>query len=127
MTEKEILESLLQGKKLKSKNWKEGEYICLNKKGNLTDEKGNLHSLYVLEPDFEEYVEYTDFFTAMKHIANGGKTKRKGWINYISLEDTNCFTYPFIGIGKFYIDGKNNEIPLVFYKEDILSKDWILL
>ncbi len=109
MTTREIMELLLKGKKLRSIVWGNEEYVCLDEEGNLIDEKGHSHSLYLLSciEKIEEYIEYVDFVTAIKHINNGGKAKRKDWINYISLQNTS-------------------ETPLILYKEDILAKDWIL-
>ncbi len=115
MTDREILESLLQGKKLTSKKLCKNEYIYLNELDNLVDENGKDIRFCFFEPDdyidtdsLEEYVEYVDFVTAMKHIINGGKAKRKDRSFYISLQN-------------------RNEFSLVLYKADILTKDWILL
>jgi hypothetical protein len=108
MTTREIMELLLKDKKLRSTGWGEEEYVCLDEEGNLIDEKGNLHSLHLLSciDNLKEYIEYVDFNTALDHMINGGKAKRK-----------NCIGYFF----------SNDSVPLVLYKDDILAKDWILL
>ena len=63
MTDKEILEALLQGKKLTSKKWNKGEYFYLNNLGDLVDEKGDkiffiMETSYPFNSDpLEEYVQ----------------------------------------------------------------------
>ncbi len=135
MTDKQILESLLQGKKLISKKWHKNEYIHLNELDNLVDERGKDIFFCVTEPDdsidtdsLEEYIEYVDFFTAMKHIANGGKAQRKGLYGMLSLDDKGNLVYK----DSEYKDGKNSKYAseadfyLILNKNDIDSQEWIL-
>ena len=129
MTEKEIMETLLEGKKLTSIEWNEKQYICLNKKGNLVDEKGNLYSLYLsCVNKLEEYIEYVDFAQAMNHIAQGGKAQRKGLYGMLCLDDKGNLVYK----DSEYKDGKNNEYGseadffLILNKIDLESQEWIL-
>lgn len=130
MTAKKIMELLLQGKKLRSIKWNKTEYVCLDKQGNLVDEAGNIHSLYLLSciDELKEYIEYVDFFTAMKHIANGGKAQRKGLYGMLSLDDKGNLVYK----DSEYKDGKNSKYAseadfyLILNKNDIDSQEWIL-
>ena len=109
MTTKEIMELLLEGKKIRQNDWASHTYIRLDEKGNLIGYDGQPTSIsFYLSDIWEEYIEYVDFVTAMKHIINGGKAKRKDRSFYISLQN-------------------RNEIRIVLYKDDILTEDWILL
>ncbi len=118
MTTKEIMEALLQGKKLRGIEWKKEEYVYLDEKGNLIDEKGCSHSLYVLTPveNFEEYNEYVDFNTALNHMLDGGKAKRLVFYTNVKL---HCDSDGII------LDEHDYRITL--YKKDYITKDWILL
>lgn len=83
-TEKEILELLLKGKKIRKKRWNPLEYVKLNESGNLIDEMGASYSLFSLncsdecdeDNEFVEYIEYVNFNTALDYMSKGGKAKR---------------------------------------------------
>ena len=118
MTAKKIMELLLQGKKLRSIKWNKTEYVCLDKQGNLVDEAGNIHSLYLLSciDELKEYIEYVDFVTALDHMLNGGKAKRLAYGENVKL---HCDSDGII------LDENNYKITL--YRRDYITKDWILL
>lgn len=117
MTTKEMMELLLQGKKMRQKEWYSYAYIKLDETGNLVDaDNESIRISFCINQIWEEYVECTDFFTAMNYIIiDGGKAKRKNCDiplkmnkDGIIVPDTNDDTY-------------------VLDKNDILTKDWILL
>ena len=118
MTTKEIMEALLQGKKLRSIEWKKEEYVCLNEKGNLIDEKGHSHSLYLLSSveNFEEYNECVDFNTALNHMLDGGKAKRLVFDANVKL---HCSSDGIIS--------DENNYTITLDRADYKTKDWILL
>ncbi len=114
MTTREIMELLLKGKKLRNILWDKEEYVCLDKEGNLIDEKGNL--LLNCIDKIEEYIEYVDFNTALNHMLDGGKAKRLVFGANVKL---HCDSEGII------LDEHNYRITL--YKKDYIAKDWILL
>ena len=124
MTTKEMMELLLQGKKLTSNLWGERQYICLDKEGNLIDEKRKLisHSdcLYILtyNDKLGEYIECVDFFTALDHMLNGGKARRL-------VDGDTELQCDDIGRIVNIVNGKS--FPITFHREDYKTKDWILL
>ena len=76
-------------------------------------------TLKIIKDGWETYTGYVDFNVAMNHIANGGRAKRKDWkwsiyINPDSvLEKIKVYNSPY----------SQYEVT----KNDILTKDWILL
>ena len=117
---KEIMEELLQGKKLRKVRWGLNEYVYLNDVGELETESKEICDRLDLCVNYEEYIEYVDFNVAMKHIANGGKAKRKNW-NWALLLDKN----EYVEKVKWYDEDRYKNY--LTEKEDILTKDWILL
>ena len=113
---KEIMEALLQGKKLRKVRWGLNEYVYLNDVGELETESKEICDRLDLCVNYEEYIEYVDFNVAMKHIANGGKAKRKNW-NYAIFCNSN---------GMAIFDDAS-ETPYELKKQDIEAEDWILL
>ena len=124
MTTKEMMELLLQSKKLTSNLWGERQYICLDKEGNLIDEKGKLishsDSLYFLThiDELQEYIEYVDFDIALKHMLNGGKARRL-------VDGDTELQCDDIGRIVNIVNGKS--FPVTLHREDYKTKDWILL
>lgn len=51
-TLKDTMQALLDGKKIKSESWGDGEFIQLNKDGRLVDERGNIAYIELLADDF---------------------------------------------------------------------------
>ena len=119
MTDKELMLALLAGKKMKTKNG--DDYIFINEEGNIENSKYKFLKKYFFPAnDYEEYVEYVDFQTAMQHIANGGMAKRKDWDYAIMLG--------FDGVFETIVWNKyDNDDEYTVKKQDILTKDWILL
>ena len=113
---KEIMEALLQGKKIRNVNWSSNEYTFLDDTGKLETASKRPYKYLDLCVDYEEYIEYVDFNVAMKHIANGGKAKRKNW-NYAIFCNSN---------GMVIFDDAS-ETPYELKKQDIEAEDWILL
>jgi hypothetical protein len=125
MTEKEIMEALLQGKKITKNGWNSSAYVKLDEKGNLIDEEGVLYSLLFSlncddedggENNFEEYIECVDYFTALNHMLDGGKAKRLVF---------NANTKLHCNIDGIISDENNYTITLD--RADYKTKDWILL
>jgi hypothetical protein len=116
---KEIVFALLRGKKITSEYWQEWEYIYLNEDGDLVDEmeikQWDDYKIYT-----EDDIKYRTFTEAMQHIANGGKAKRKNW-NWALLLDKNEY------VEKVKWDDEDKYKNYLTEKEDILTKDWILL
>ena len=118
---REIMEALLQGKKLRKVSWGLNEYVYLNNVGELETESKEICDRLDLCVNYEEYIEYVDFFTMIKHVLNGGKAKRKHWLGSICFKNihypdkTLVFEEPF-----------PNEV-LQFDMCDIEATDWILL
>ena len=117
---REIMEALLQGKKIRNVNWSSNEYTFLNDAGKLETASKRPYKYLDLCVNYEEYIEYVDFNVAMKHIANGGKAKRKNW-NWALLLDKN----EYVEKVKWYDEDRYKNY--LTEKEDILTKDWILL
>ena len=96
------------------------KYISLNDVGELETESKEICDHLDLCVNYEEYIEYVDFNVAMKHIANGGKAKRKNW-KWALLLDKN----EYVEKVKWYDEYRYKNY--LTEKEDILTKDWILL
>lgn len=121
MNDKELMIALLAGKKITNQCWDNDMYVKLNEKGNLVDKDGKIADVYLHDTEnWKEYVEYVDFNTAMQHIANGGRAKRKDWDYAIMLG--------FDGVFETIVWNKyDNDDEYTVKKQDILTKDWILL
>ena len=118
MNDKELMLALLAGKKMKTKNG--DDYIFINEEGNIENNKYKFLKKYFFPAnDYEEYVEYVDFNTAMQHIANGGRAKRKGWKWSIYIDPDSV-------LEKIRVYD-NHYATYEVTKNDILTKDWILL
>ena len=118
MNARQAMELLLEGKKIRGKVWIKGTHMYLDKFGDLVNSLGRKTDFSSYD-DFEEYEELTDFPTAMNHIANGGKAKRKNWNWDISVNVESA-------LGKITFNDSaysNYEVE----KNDILATDWILL
>ena len=96
---REIMEALLQGKKLRKVSWGLNEYVYL-----------------------EECIEYVDFFTMIKHVLNGGKAKRKHWLGSICFKNIH---YPDKTL--VFEEPLPEDEALQFDMGDIKATDWILL
>ena len=118
---KEIMEALLQGKKIGRVREDSNEYIFLNDAGELETESKKICEYLDLHVNYEEYIEYVDFFTMIKHVLNGGKAKRKYWNGKICFKNIH---YPDKTL--VYDEPFSNEI-LKFDMGDIKATDWILL
>ncbi len=121
MTEKQIMEALLQGKKLRDINWSNGKYVYLDDKGNLLGEKRKSYLLYLLDDDkiqnqYIEYIEYVDFNTALNHMLDGGKAKRLVFDANVKL---HCSSDGIIS--------DENNYTITLDRADYKTKDWILL
>ena len=121
MNNKEAMTALVEGKKIRDKYWNLNVYVKLNEEGNIIDYLNNSIALRFHEGGvWEEYIEYVDFNTAMQHIANGGRAKRKNWDYAIMLG--------FDGVFETIVWNKyDNDDEYTVKKQDILTKDWILL
>ena len=115
---REIMEALLQGKKLRKVSWGLNEYVYLNDVGELETESKEICDRLDLCVNYEEYIEYVDYYVAMEHIVNRGKAMRKYW-NCAILWDKKVSD-------KIRFDD-NNETPYQLEGQDIKAKDWILL
>ena len=77
-------------------------------------------TLKIIKDGWETYTGYVDFNVAMNHIANGGRAKRKDWDYAIMLG--------FDGVFETIVWNKyDNDDEYTVKKQDILTKDWILL
>ena len=88
---REIMEALLQGKKIGRVREDSNEYIFLNDAGELETESKEICDRLDLCVNYEEYIEYVDFFTMIKHVLNGRKAKRKYKICFKDWEGKICF------------------------------------
>jgi len=117
---REIMEALLQGKKLRKVSWGLNEYVYLNEVGELETESKEICDRLDFKIYTEDDIKYRTFTEAMQHIANGGKAKRKNW-NWALLLDKN----EYVEKVKWYDEDRYKNY--LTEKEDILTKDWILL
>jgi hypothetical protein len=117
MTTKRMMELLLQGKKMRQKEWDPYTYIKLDEIGNLVDSDNEYVRIsFHINAIWEEYVECSDFFTAMNYIIiDGGKAKRKNCDIPLKMNKDGIIV-PDIDSDRYILD-----------KDDILAKDWILL
>ncbi len=121
MTDKEAMTTLIEGKKIRRVRWDSNKYIFLNDAGELETESKEICECLDLCVNYEEYIEYVDFFTMIKHVLNGGKAKRKYWNGKICFKNIH---YPDKTL--VYDEPFSNEI-LQFDMGDIKATDWILL
>ena len=119
---KEIMEALLQGKKLRKVRWGLNEYVYLNDVGELETESKEICDRLDLCVNYEEYIEYVDFFTMIKHVLNGGKAKRKHWLGSICFKNIH---YPDKTL--VFEEPLPEDEALQFDMGDIKATDWILL
>ena len=119
---REIMEALLQGKKIRNVNWSSNEYTFLNDAGKLETASKRPYKYLDLCVNFEEYIEYVDFFTMIKHVLNGGKAKRKHWLGSICFKNIH---YPDKTL--VFEEPLPEDEALQFDMGDIKATDWILL
>ena len=56
----ELLPEFRKGAKIRCKSWKAGEYICIDKKGSVMTEKGNVYILDYVDFDSEYWELYQE-------------------------------------------------------------------
>jgi hypothetical protein len=129
---KEIFQALLDGKKLKFKNWSGVErYFYINEEGDLIYKNNNKSEIvdsfnFINFKDIEEYKEnYVSFVEVMEHLKKGKSAKRKDWKGKIFFDST-AFNYNGCLIYVFY-DISKESIPFKIYPDDMYANDWILL
>ena len=75
MSTKIAMELLLQGKKVREREWCKRRYIKLDEYGNIVDEDGKNFSIKIdADNRWEEYI--VEFQEVLKHILNGGEAQR---------------------------------------------------
>ncbi len=75
MSTKIAMELLLQGKKIREREWCKRRYIKLDEYGNIVDEDGKNFSIKIdADNRWEEYI--VEFHEVLKHILNGGEAQR---------------------------------------------------
>ena len=124
MSAKEIMELLLQGKKMRQKDWNPCSYIQLDEKGNIVDCYGELYTSITINVNnvWEEYVELVPFSKVIDHILNGGSAHRIDTYNqrkvvYIDDNNLKCIVYPKDIDMKKYIN---------LEAEDLEATNWVL-
>lgn len=99
MTQEEIIQALLDRKKIKRLNWNEQMYVHLQE-GKIINQNGDKVFAFDLDADYEIYIETVSFFEALEAMKEGKKAKnlKEGYVLFFDefeilsyLEDNDNF------------------------------------
>ncbi len=121
MSTKIAMELLLQGKKVREREWCKRRYIKLDEYGNIVDEDGKNFCIKIDADDrWEEYI--VEFQEVLKHILNGGEAQR--------VKHSGEFVTAFIDeIGQLRCRIITDDIHKLNFldKEDLNATNWSLI
>lgn len=118
----EILPKFLEGQKIKKTNWKSTEYVFINNKNVIVDEKNSVCHLQghnLVEDDWEIYDDRGcfDWNRALELMEEGNKVSRRKWDDFYIWIEGGMFMYNIDNDCDFYN----------IKSEDCKAIDWYLV
>lgn len=118
LTQREILTALLEGKKIRQKDWNKDEYIHLVGNEVLDKNNGNNNYVFYLDDDWELYTPTVTLFEALEAMKEGKIV--------INIDSNQTMLFAFCGNMPNVLVSLKNRIP-IWIEKSFYTDKWQIL